>query len=167
VVVDVRRRFQPLVDLYDKTASLQDRTVGTGGPAAELARQFGAGGYVGRASGRHCDARRWPGYAPYSELDFEVPVREDGDVNGRLWIRVGEVEQVPSGDRSNPRQAAGCPIRAEQSPGPATAASEGMAIVESFRATSSSGSELTPTAASTLPSAGSSWFQWPLLEAAI
>ena len=35
----------------------------------ELARQFGAGGYVGRASGRAFDARRTPGYPPYDALD--------------------------------------------------------------------------------------------------
>ena len=35
---------------YDNTASLQDRTVTTGYLAPTLARAFGAGGYVGRAS---------------------------------------------------------------------------------------------------------------------
>ena len=54
---------------------------------------FGAGGYVGRASGREFDARKHPGYAPYDELDFDVPVLTQGDVNARLWIRVAEVEQ--------------------------------------------------------------------------
>ena len=39
------------------------------------------------------DARRWPGYPPYDELVFEVPVLEEGDVNARLWIRIREVEQ--------------------------------------------------------------------------
>ena len=48
----VRRRFPRLIELYDNTASLQDRTVGTGIVRADFARQFGAGGYVGRASGR-------------------------------------------------------------------------------------------------------------------
>ena len=57
-----------------------------------LASQFGAGGFIGRASGRRCDARRWPGYPPYGELEFEVPVRDEGDVNARLWIRALEVE---------------------------------------------------------------------------
>ena len=46
----IRARFPRLVELYDNTASLQDRTVATGVVAAELARQFGAAGYVGRAS---------------------------------------------------------------------------------------------------------------------
>ena len=43
LVGDLRRRFAPLVDLYDKTASLQDRTVGTGVVRPALAAQFGLG----------------------------------------------------------------------------------------------------------------------------
>jgi Ni,Fe-hydrogenase III large subunit len=61
---DIRREFPPLVELYDNTASLQDRTAATGIVTVELARQFGASGYVGRASGRNFDARKAPGYPP-------------------------------------------------------------------------------------------------------
>src|SRR5690348_15602655 len=49
---ETRQVFPRLVDLYDNTASLQDRTATTGILRPELARQFGAGGYVGRASDR-------------------------------------------------------------------------------------------------------------------
>ena len=90
---EIRRRFPRLVGLYDNTASLQERTVTTGFVRAELARQFGAGGYVGRASGRGFDARKTPGYAPYDQLSFEVPVLTAGDVNARVWVRIREVEQ--------------------------------------------------------------------------
>src|SRR6266436_8517425 len=58
---EIRRLFPQLVELYDNTASLQDRTASTGVLRGELARQFGAGGYVGRASGRAFDARKTPG----------------------------------------------------------------------------------------------------------
>ena len=54
----IRRRFPRLVELYDNTASLQDRTAATGILRPELARQFGASGYIGRASGRNVDARK-------------------------------------------------------------------------------------------------------------
>ncbi len=47
LVAEARITFPKLVQLYDNTASLQDRTVGTGVLAADLARQFGAGGVVG------------------------------------------------------------------------------------------------------------------------
>ena len=53
-----RQVSRALVELYDNTASLQDRTVGTGALDRELARRFGCGGVIGRASGSAFDARR-------------------------------------------------------------------------------------------------------------
>ena len=64
LIAEIRRNFPKLVELYDNTASLQDRTVGTGILNPVLARQFGCGGYVGRAAGRAFDTRRSPGYPP-------------------------------------------------------------------------------------------------------
>ena len=93
LVAEIRDAFPRLVNLYDNTASLQDRTVGTGTLSAALARQYAAGGYIGRASGRSFDTRRAIPYPPYDELSFDVPVREEGDVNARVWIRIREVEQ--------------------------------------------------------------------------
>ena len=58
LLAEIDRVFPRLVELYDNTASLQDRTVATGILKPALARRFGAGGYVGRASGRAFDARR-------------------------------------------------------------------------------------------------------------
>jgi Ni,Fe-hydrogenase III large subunit len=133
-----------------------------------LAAQFGAGGYVGRASGRLCDARRWPGYAPYDELDFEIPVLHQGDVNARLWIRAREIEQsMRLIEQILARLPAG-PIRAEQGSGSTNEPREGMAIVEGFR-----GDILAWVRIGTNGSVARchlrdpSWFQWPLLEAAI
>src|SRR5690242_4299963 len=93
LVAEIGKVFPRLVELYDNTASLQDRTVTTGIVKPDYARRFGAGGYVGRASGRAFDARRSPGYAPYDALQFDVPVLDVGDVNARVWIRIREVEQ--------------------------------------------------------------------------
>ncbi|MEX2240599.1 MAG: NADH-quinone oxidoreductase subunit C, partial [Burkholderiales bacterium] len=90
LVALVRAEFPDLVEVYDNTASLKDRTVDTGILSPALARQFAAGGYIGRASGRNFDARRTPGYAPYDGLPFEVPVVQAGDVNARVWIRIRE-----------------------------------------------------------------------------
>ena len=50
LLAEIRRVFPRLVELYDNTASLQDRTVTTGIVKPDYVRQFGAGGYVGRAS---------------------------------------------------------------------------------------------------------------------
>ncbi len=101
----IRRRFPELIELYDSTASLQNRTVTTGILKPELARRYGAGGFIGRASGRAFDARKAPGYAPYPDLRFELPVRQEGDVDARVWVRIDEVEAVPVPDRADPRQA--------------------------------------------------------------
>ena len=38
------------------------------------------------------DARRSPGYPPYDDLPFTVPVAGEGDVNARVEIRLGEIE---------------------------------------------------------------------------
>ena len=62
----IQRRFPELIELYDNTASLQDRTATTGILDTDLAVQYGAGGYIGRANGRAFDARKAPGYAPYT-----------------------------------------------------------------------------------------------------
>src|SRR5262249_47499374 len=66
----IRDEFPRLVELYDNTASLQDRTASTGVLDGALALQFGTPGFVGRASGRDFDARKTPGYPPYDALDF-------------------------------------------------------------------------------------------------
>src|SRR5678815_1481237 len=124
-----RQRFPELVDLYESTASLKDRTVATGILSPALARQFAAGGPIGRASGRDFDARRAPGYAPYGELRLEVPVVQAGDVNARVWIRIREVEQsLALIEQILERLPAG-PVFAAL---PA-AQGEGAALVEGFR----------------------------------
>ena len=102
-------RFANWSSIYDNTASLQDRTVATGVVRPALARQFGAGGYVGRASGRGFDARKALAYPPYGELKFDVPILEDGDVNARVWVRIREVEASLSLIEQILRPAAGGP----------------------------------------------------------
>jgi len=165
LLAEIRRVFPRLVELYDNTASLQDRTVTTGIVKPDYVRQWGAGGYVGRGSGRAFDARRM-GYAPYAQLNFDVPVLDAGDVNARVWIRIREVEQslalieqilgrLPGGKIQSPVKAKG-------------KACEGLALAEAFR-----GDVLIWLR---LDSKGrierchlrdASWFQWPLLEVAI
>jgi len=164
LIGNIRHRFGNLVELYDNTASLLNRTVSTGILTPALARQYGAGGYVGRGSGRPFDARRLPGNVPYDSLDFETPVLEDGDVNARVWIRIREVEQSLSLLEQILARLPEGPVQADISRG----AGEGMALVEGFR-----GDIL---AWVRLDGEGKvlrchlrdpSWFQWPLLEAVI
>ena len=165
---ECRSRFPELVELYDNTASLQDRTVGTGILSAKLAQQFGCGGYVGRASGRRFDARRSPGYPPYDVLQFDIPVLEDGDVDARIWVRIREVEQSMALIEQILQRLPAGPIDTPPGATSATRACEGVALVEGFR-----GDVLVWVRTGvdgTIERChlrDPSWFHWPVLEAAI
>jgi Ni,Fe-hydrogenase III large subunit len=163
---EVRRVFPALIELYDNTASLQDRTVTTGIVRQDYARQFGAGGYIGRASGRDFDARRSLVYAPYDALSLEVPVLDAGDVNARVWIRIREVEQslalIEQILDKLPAGAIQAPLAVND------VACEGMAIVEAFRGDVLVWLRLAPQArVARCHLRDASWFQWPLLESAV
>jgi Ni,Fe-hydrogenase III large subunit len=164
-VDNIRLRFPALVELYDNTASLQDRTVDAGVLKPALARQYAAGGYIGRASGRCFDARRAFAYPPYDKLRFEVPVLNESDVNARVWIRVREVEQSLSLiDQILERLPEGLSrTQAGQTPEPR----EGMAIVEGFRGDVLVWLRLRDGQIERCHLRDPSWFQWPLLEAVI
>jgi Ni,Fe-hydrogenase III large subunit len=166
LLTEVQRVFPRLVELYDNTASLQDRTVATGFVKPDFVRQFGAGGYVGRASGRAFDARRMPGYAPYGDLKFEVPVLDAGDVNARVWIRIREVEQslalieqilarLPDGE-------------IKVSAGTKGGSCEGLGLAEAFRGDVLVWLRLDgDRRVERCHLRDASWFQWPLLETAV
>lgn len=154
-----------ILRVYDRLPSLQDRTVTTGIARPELVRQYAAGGFVGRASGRAFDARKAFPYAPYDQLDFEVRTRAGGDVDARLLVRMDEIVDSLKMirqllDRLEPGDIRSTP--------PAFVAGEGAALIEAFRGDA--------FISVTLDEAGrlgrvhlrdASWFQWPILEAAI
>ena len=166
LVAEIREKFPALVALYDNTTSLQDRTVATGTLKPELARRYAAGGAVGRASGRGFDARKAFAYAPYGRLAFEVPVYEEGDVNARVWVRIREVEQSLSLVEQLLATLPEGPTRADIAP--AGEPREGVAVVEGFRGDILVWLRLgAGGAVERCHLRDPSWFQWPLLEAAI
>lgn len=166
LIAEIRHQFKPLIELYENTASLQDRTVDTGFLRRELIQQYACGGIVGRAGGRAFDARRHPSYPPYDQLEFETPLLFESDVNARIWLRIQEVEQslrlieqilnrLPKGFHNVDVSLPGRPL-------------EGVALVEGFRGDILVWLRLNAdgTVARCHPR-DPSWFQWPLLEAAI
>ena len=165
VLDEIRRRLPALIALYDNTTSLQDRTVTTGIVKPELIKQWRPGGHVGRAGGRNFDTRRNLPYAPYDELVFDVPVLHESDVNARVWIRIREIEQSTALiEQILSRMPAGETLRPLSIP----AGGEGMALAEAFRGDVLIWLRVDPQlwiARCHLRDA--SWFQWPLLEAAI
>jgi len=161
---EIKGAFATIMEIYDNRNSLLDRMVGTGVIGSHLVHRFGAGGFVGRAAMRDFDARRTPSYPPYDDLDFIVPVLEGGDVNARVGVRREEIKEslklmavlldrLPEGPILEPVPRTG---------------GEGMALVEGFRGEiliwvrlAADGTVLRCHARDP------SWFQWPLLEAAI
>jgi Ni,Fe-hydrogenase III large subunit len=162
---EVEPRFAEIVNVYDSTPSMQDRSCTTGIVGRALVEQWAAGGFVGRASGRDFDARRDLAYAPYNQAEFEVPLFTKGDVDARLWVRVREIAQsirllrhwlsaLPAGE-----------LRIAVPSG--TEIAEGVAAVEAFRGDVLVWVRMRGGRVLHAHARDASWFQWPLLEAAI
>ena len=163
---DLAPRFDEVVRFYDATPSLLDRTRTTGVLSVELAAKWAAGGYVGRASGRNFDTRRDVPYAPYDQAVFEVPLMQAGDVDARLWIRVHEIEASMKLLRTWLSGLPAGPVLVNI-PEPLEAC-EGVAMTEAFRGDVMLWLRLAANGRiARCHVRDPSWFQWPLLEAAI
>ncbi|EMA39060.1 NADH-quinone oxidoreductase subunit D [Halococcus hamelinensis] len=80
-------------DLITSNELFQLRCVDTGVLDTETAKQYGATGPVGRASGVDFDVRRDDPYGYYPELDWDVITATEGDNYARVLCRMQEVEQ--------------------------------------------------------------------------
>jgi Ni,Fe-hydrogenase III large subunit len=167
LLLHIKSTFPELVELYDNTASLQNRTVGTGVLTSELAHQYGCGGYVGRASGRDFDARRVLPYTPYEQLKFDVVIRPEGDVDARVWVRIKEVDQSVSLVEQILDRLPESGLQAEMR-FDLNRTCEAAAVVESFRGDVFVWLRLDEAGrVARCHVRDPSWFQWPVLEAAI
>ena len=161
------RRFPELIELYENTASLQDRTVGTGAVSVGLAAEFAPGGFVGRASGRNFDARTTLAYEPYDALPIKPAVRSEGDVDARVWVRIQEVQSSIEWLEAALRSLPAGPVLPAAIAAPA-ASVEATAIVEGFRGDLLAYLRIGPgLRIERCHLRDPSWFQWPLLETAI
>jgi NADH-quinone oxidoreductase subunit D/NADH-quinone oxidoreductase subunit C/D len=87
------RRIDEL-DLYlTENEIIRSRCIGVGVLTSEKAVQLSAAGPVLRASGVPYDVRRADPYSIYDRLDFDIAVRENGDVYDRYLVRIDEVRQ--------------------------------------------------------------------------
>jgi Ni,Fe-hydrogenase III large subunit len=130
-ITKMRPEVRTLMTIADENPSVEDRLETTGYLSPELAREYGALGYVGRASGVAFDARKDAAYAPYDALKLEVPVFRYGDVAARAKVRAQEIlasftliEQILSVLPEGPIATAW------KAP---AAGAEGMGFVEGFR----------------------------------
>ena len=80
-------------DLFVGNEIVRTRSIGVGVLSREDAIAYSAAGPVLRASGVQYDVRRAEPYSFYDKLDFDIPVRYNGDVYDRLLIRFDEMYQ--------------------------------------------------------------------------
>ncbi|MCZ7644303.1 MAG: NADH-quinone oxidoreductase subunit D [Planctomycetota bacterium] len=79
--------------MLSKNKIFKDRTVGIGTLTKEQALSFGVTGPVLRACGVPYDVRRARPYLAYDKVDFEIPIRTEGDVYSRFLVRQEEMRQ--------------------------------------------------------------------------
>ena len=70
-----------------------DRNLDVGILTAEEAIEMGMTGPNLRASGVAYDIRRFEPYLVYEDIDFEIPLREEGDCLARYFVRMEEMKQ--------------------------------------------------------------------------
>jgi NADH-quinone oxidoreductase subunit D len=97
---DVRRilqNFPMRLDEYETVLSENriwlSRTVGVGVISAADAIAIGLSGPALRGSGVAWDIRKARPYAAYADMDFEIPVGENGDTFDRYLVRMAEMRQ--------------------------------------------------------------------------
>lgn len=89
-----------------------DRTVGLGIVTKEQCLRYGVTGPVLRSCGVAQDLRKTNPYSVYNEVQFDVPLGQNGDVYDRYLIRMQEMreslriirqglDQIPGGDTQN------------------------------------------------------------------
>jgi Ni,Fe-hydrogenase III large subunit len=162
---EIEKPFAEIVRLYDDTPSLQDRTGNTGIISRMLVERWAAGGHVGRASGRDFDTRRDFPYAPYDTVSMQVPVVTKGDVDARVWIRIREIEQSIKLLKGWLAELPSGPSRADLPKAEGTF--EGIAMTEAFRGDVLVWVQVVDGRIARCHARDASWFQWPLLEAAV
>ena len=86
-----REMVRTVIPIFTTSRTATSRCAGVGILTNEKALSCGVVGPVARASGVPQDIRRAAPYAAYAEMDFEVPVQQDGDFRARLLVRALEI----------------------------------------------------------------------------
>ena len=99
-IADIIKTVQQVGDDFDEVVAMAldstlvlDRLHGTGILPNQTARELQVAGVPARASGIDADTRRDHPYAVYDELQFRVPLFQEGDVWSRMMVRVEEARE--------------------------------------------------------------------------
>ena len=162
----LEREVNVLRGIYDEHAGVQDRFMGAGRIAPELAQSLGLTGLAGRASGIAADLRVDHPCAPYDALDVRMATDSAGDVAARVSVRFDEVleslrlirqllRQVPEGPVNEPLGGSGLE-------------GYGVGLVEGWRGEILVAVEIGPDRRlRRLHPHDPSWQNWPLIERAV
>ena len=161
-VEQVAAQMPGIARAYDRSASLADRVTGVGTMPREVVAWFAPGGVVGRAAGRPFDARHALPYPPYEELTFNAPVRQEGDVDARVRVRLAEVGESLGLLRTLLGALPDGPLLVTLPSG----GGEGLGCAEGFRGDVWHWVRLDGGTVATVFARDPSWLHWPLLEAA-
>ena len=89
--------FPSIIDGWEKLLNRNriwiDRNEGIGRITAEEAIEVGMTGSNLRASGVDYDIRRFEPYLRYEDVDFNIPLREEGDSLARYFVRMEEMRE--------------------------------------------------------------------------
>jgi NADH-quinone oxidoreductase subunit D len=96
-VIQFTDNFPKRIDEYETLLSENriwlGRTVGVGVISAEAAVAIGLSGPALRGSGVAWDIRKSRPYAAYGDMDFDIPIGENGDTYDRYLVRLEEMRQ--------------------------------------------------------------------------
>src|SRR5438094_291657 len=95
--------------LIDRSEIWLERTQGVGLLSADDAIALGQSGPVLRGSGVDWDLRRAEPYLAYDQVDFRVPVYDEGDVYARYRVRMEEMRESVKIDEQAMRRMPGGP----------------------------------------------------------
>lgn len=86
-----REMMRTVIPIFTTSSTVRSRCTGIGVLTHEKAISCAVVGPTARASGANQDLRRDAPYAAYSEMEFNVPVEQAGDVRARLFVRALEI----------------------------------------------------------------------------
>jgi len=93
-ILEVLEKVEEMIRFEEaEHPTLRSRARGVGILGVEDAVRLGATGPVARGSGIMTDVRRDDPYEVYERMDFEVPVRSEGDAYARYLIGIEETKQ--------------------------------------------------------------------------
>jgi len=110
----VRKKLVDFENLIMGNEIIHARTKGIGVLPPEVATAYGCSGPVLHASGVPMDPRKDEPYEKYGDIEFDVPVGQNGDCYDRLWVLVQRMwesckiveqclEKLPAGQYISPK----------------------------------------------------------------